>query len=82
MVTNNNFQDLEFIRLQATKEGILASAKYQGWHHKYNFLIQPDGKVKGKASSGYWLELSGEFGAFILARVQSLLIDRSDLVYG
>ena len=76
-----NFQNLEFYRIHPTREGILASAKYSDWHYEYNFLIQPDGRVKGKAATGIWLELSRDVSSFIMAKIQSILIEKSNLVY-
>jgi len=70
-----NLQDLEVVEVFASNYGIYVFAKYPQWFHVYNFFIDSQGKVKGKADSGEWLDLTSESGSFIQAKVQSRLLE-------
>jgi hypothetical protein len=67
-------QKLQIIRLESNINGIFAYAKYPNWYYEYNFLIENNGKVKGKTSLGSWEELSLEASSFIQEKVHSRLV--------
>jgi len=71
-----NVQNLEVVGVVPTRYGIFVCAKYQDWCHLFNFFIDADGKVRGKADSGDWLETGTELSSCIQARVQAALIER------
>jgi hypothetical protein len=62
-------QDLTLTKLQTVANGVLAFAKYPGWCHEYNFILEPTGKVMGKTSLGLWQELSSESASFIQEKI-------------
>lgn len=76
-----NLQSLEVTHILPRKDGIFAFAKYPNWRYEYSFLIEPNGKVKGKTDAGIWSELSQQLGEFIKAKVQSILIEKRNLIY-
>jgi hypothetical protein len=77
MYTLHTFQDIELTRLMRSPKGLFAFARFPEWHYEYRFFLQPDGKVKGKTSLGFWEELSSEATCFIKAKIQSSLIDQA-----
>jgi len=72
-------QNIEFYRVSPTEIGIFAHAKYRDWVRDYNFLIQPDGRVKGKTAAG-WQELTEEATRIIRAKIQRILIHDNLLI--
>ncbi len=72
----HDLQVLEFASLESTEEGIFINAKYPGWFSGYNFLIEPGGSVKGRSSSGNWLELSHEISTIIRKKAICSLSER------
>ena len=77
----NRLQDLQITRIVPRKDGIFAYAKYPHWWTEFSFLIEPGGVVKGKTSSGLWLEVSGELGTLIYERVQVTLRENPQRIY-
>lgn len=75
-----NLQNLEVTHLLPKQDGILAFAKYPHWWQEFSFLIQPNGKVLGKTHE-VWSELTADLSAFIRAKVQATLADKTYLVY-
>ncbi len=67
------FEDLTFTRTESRKDGLRVFACYPGWNYEYSFIIVPDGKIKGKTSTGNWLELSAESGRFIRERAKAFI---------
>ena len=62
-----SFQNLEVTGILPAKEGIIASTRYADWSNSYDFLILPDGEVKGRTLSG-WQELTQETISLIRAK--------------
>ncbi len=69
----HTLQTLEFVRVSPTASGLFGRAKFLNWNYEYNFLVQPDGKIQGRTSVGYWQELSKETTELIYAKIQSFL---------
>jgi len=69
----HTLQTLEFVRVSPTAGGLFGRAKFIDWNHEYNFLVQPDGKIRGRTSVGYWQELSQEAAGLIYAKLQAFL---------
>ena len=66
-------QTLDFIKVFPREDGIFAIAKYLNWSCEYDFLIQPDGTVKGRTQQGSWLELSKDTAYVIKNKLQDIL---------
>lgn len=73
-------QNLEITHILPKKEGIFAYAKYPKWWNEFKFFIKPDGKVMGETHET-WMELTSELGGFIKAKVQNILIEKTNLIY-
>ncbi len=69
----HNLQNLEFIQVVPERDGLSAYASYPGWYYRYAFFVHNNGTVKGKTSSGYWQDLSGETASIIRAKIHTLL---------
>ena len=76
-----NLSEFYFTRVLPTKYGILAYAQYQNWRQEFSFLVQPDGAVKGRSVHGSWLDLTQELASFIKSKIQSILIEKSELLH-
>ena len=76
-----NLQNLEFVKVIPTQRGIFSFAKYPNWCQEYNFLIELDGRVKGRTSDGVWLELSEEISTFVQAKVRAIFFGERNLIY-
>jgi hypothetical protein len=76
-----DFQKLIFTRVMPRADGIFVFAKYPQWRYEYNFLVQPDGTVKGKTQSGLWLELGQELAVFVCEKVKFILKEESGRIY-
>jgi hypothetical protein len=44
-------------------------------------MVYFDGKVKGRAGSGSWLDASEELRGVLLAKLKSLFIEKRNLIY-
>lgn len=69
----HTLQTLEFVRVSPTTSGLFGRAKFLNWNYEYNFLVQSNGKIRGRTSVGYWQELSKETTELIYAKIQSFL---------
>ena len=76
----DDFRHLEFTRVIPRRDGIFAFTRFPGWHHEYEFFLQPDGRIKGKADSGLWLELTQELSSFVAEQVKSILGENTQIL--
>jgi hypothetical protein len=44
-------------------------------------LVYSDGRVKGRAGSGLWLDASEELKAILISKLRSLYIEKRSLIY-
>ncbi|MBN2119892.1 MAG: hypothetical protein JW734_02395 [Candidatus Omnitrophica bacterium] len=72
-------QNLEITRILYKQQGLLLFAKCPEWYYEYNFLVEPNGKVKGKTSQGIWIELSKKGAQLIREKLKGFLEGKSQL---
>jgi hypothetical protein len=76
-----SLQDIEISRVLSRKDHFCVYVKYMLWWKEYCFMVYYDGRVKGKAGSGLWLDASEELRTILLAKLKSLFIEKRNLVY-
>jgi hypothetical protein len=66
-----NIEELTVSRVHSVRDGMMVYAKYPTWKYEFAFLIQSDGKVKGRTATGFWEEVSSEIARVIYAKVKN-----------
>ena len=76
-----SLSSLNVTKVSPQKDGFFVSARYANWCSEYSFFIAKNGEVKGRASSGEWLELGEQNSSCIQAKLQQVLSEEPTHIF-